>query len=150
MNRFKSIFGYVTAVALFFFLMFSFIRSDILEKLIVATGIHPTEWYSGGKVITIKQCNGYVLEIHQPVFNTVYGDVTYGFVQLTFKGQPDLPDIIHQAVSIDNYDFTIETDVKTLTTKMVNPGKYAQKIVWTYTFSDKSLNVRVGLKNQKK
>lgn len=150
MNQIKNILGYVTAVILFFFLMFSFIRSDILERLIVATGIHTTEWYSGGKTVKIEQCNEYTLEIHQPVFNTVYGDVANGFVQLTFKGKPDLPSIIHQAISIEDYDFTIKTDTKSLTTKIIDPGKYAQKIIWTYQFSDKSVNVRVELRNKNK
>lgn len=148
MDKLKSFLGYTIAVAAFFLLLFSFMHKDVFERLIVATEIHPTEWFSGGAIVKVQKCNGYFLQIRNPVFKKLYGEVKNGFVQISFKGNPDLPVVIHQQISIDGYDFIIETNTKTLTSRILSSNKYVKDTLWTYRFSDNSVNVRIALKNR--
>lgn len=149
MEKIKSFSAYILAVILFLFLVFSFVKMGIFINLIARTGIHATDWYSGGEIAYKQDMENYYVAVHKPVFRRVYGNAEFGFVQVSFIGKPLLPEIISQNISIEGYDLKIETDTKNLVTILKDPGPFGQKILWTYKFRDNSVNVRIELKNKK-
>ncbi|MFA6074279.1 MAG: hypothetical protein WCV63_01795 [Negativicutes bacterium] len=147
-GKIKAFFAYLIAVAAILFMVFSFVGMDKLEKIVLMTGLHPTAWYSGGQPATTVQRKGYELTVNHPVFKTVFGDAREGFVQFRLKGQPTLPAEIKENINIDGYVFGIIVDTIKLTAKLTATDRYAGNVQWVYLFDDKSVAVRVKLKNR--
>lgn len=148
-GKIKTFFAYFVAVVAIIYMIFTFVGMDKLEQIILATGLHPTYWYSGGQPEKILQRDKYEVVINRPVFKTVFGDAREGFVQISFKGQPALPAEICEKISVDAYAFTLAVDTNKLTAWVTETDGYAKNVQWVYLFDDKSVVVRIALKNKR-
>ena len=147
-GKIKAFFAYLLAVAAIFYMIFSFVGMDKLEQLVLATGLQPTAWYSGGQPATTIQRPGYELIINHPVFKTVFGDASEGFVQFRLIGKPQLPGEVIETISSEGYRFGIAVDTAKLTARITSSDGNAENVKWVYLFDDKSVAVRVALKNK--
>jgi len=147
-GKIRAFFAYLLAVAAIFFMIYSFVGMDKLEQIVLATGLHPTTWYSGGQPATTIQRPDYELIVNHPVFKTVFGDAREGFVQFRLIGKPKLPAQIIETISSDGYSFGIAIDTTKLTARLTATDGYAENVKWVYLFDDKSVAVRVMLKHK--
>ena len=148
-GKIRAFFAYLLAVAAILFMIFAFIGMDKLERIVLATGLHPTAWYSGGQPAATIEHQGYELIVNYPVFKTVFGAANEGFVQFRLIGKPNLPVEINETINIDGYRFGIAIDTTQLTARLTASDGYAENVKWVYLFDDKSVVVRVALKNKR-
>jgi hypothetical protein len=141
--------AYGLAVLSVFFMFFSFIFTGALARLIAATGMHPTAWYSGGDEAYGADRKDYLLTVNHPVFRRVYGESREGFVQIRLRGTPLLPETITDRVEVDGYSFGFTCSTKEPRAQLAGTDGYTKDVQWAYQFSDKSIAIRFTVKNRK-
>jgi hypothetical protein len=86
MNRLRSILGYSWAGAMVPFLLAMFFGWNVWSsRLVRATGVGISPWYTGGEVARTVDHGAYRTSIHRPVFDGLIGQRREGFVQVDWK-----------------------------------------------------------------
>ncbi len=103
-NRLTSVFGIAWAAAAIPLVLFGFMGMDAgAGKLVRATGISVSPWFTGGDSLRSEDHGAWRAVIHRPVTRGLLGERRDGFVQVDWKPAPGaaLPQEIEQSVDLD-------------------------------------------------
>lgn len=113
--RLQSFFCYIAAVLTLIVALVTFIGMNFFShKLVGATGLKISPWFSGGEIVRTIDRGAYKTSQHRAVFDGLIGQKAEGFVQIDFSPPADLPDKIDEKIDFDldgKIDFALEYDV---------------------------------------
>jgi hypothetical protein len=153
-----AVLGYAWAALALPVVLATFIGMNLwAPKLVAATGVTISPWYTGGEVVRKVEHASYETRIHRPVFNALIGKRKTGFVQVDFvqgpgpaPDRPALPESIDEAIDVNGDgapDFQIAANSKAGT--VVVTGLTPRVLGLDEVVSlDGGLGVRVRLRNQ--
>lgn len=102
MDSLKKISGYAWAILCLAVVPVMFIGNPYFgARLVSATGVTVSPWYSGGEVVRTVDHGTYKTIIHRPVFDGLIGKRKEGFIQVEWMPVTALPTVI-----MDKIDFT--------------------------------------------
>jgi len=131
----------------------TFVGMDFFSRgLIAATGLKVSPWMNGGDVIHVVEHGGYQTQIHQPVFDGLFGEKKEGFVQVDWTPLKNLPPGISEEVDFDwdgRADFKINLDVEAVSAKITKGNSQVKSLEGCYKLKD-GRAVRVWLINDKR
>ena len=114
MNSLKKISGYAWAIVCFSIVPVMFIGNHYFSaRLVSATGVTVSPWYSGGEVIRTVNHGMYKTIIHRPVFDGLIGKREDGFIQVEWMPVTALPRVIEDKIDFNGdgkEDFTFRLD----------------------------------------
>ena len=157
-KRLSAGLGYVWAAAAAPLILATFVGMNLWAgKLVAATGVKISPWYTGGEVERIIDHQTYQIRIHRPVFGALIGQRKIGFVQVDFirnegpgEGSTSLPQGIEEEIDLDGdgrADFRVsaETRPRTATVTALTPRVLGLEEVVEI---DRGLAVRVRLRSR--
>lgn len=119
MKRLLSVPAYIWAVVCMLLIPVTFIGNDFFaHKLAGLSFMKVNPIYSGGDSARSYKQDSITVTINKPVFESLIGSSSKGFVQVKFSGQ--LPETMHSTIDFDNDskpDFSLYIDTKTGDTK---------------------------------
>lgn len=117
MKKLKTILGYTAAVLAMFVVLATFIGNRYFShKLVFATGITVSPWYTGGEIVKVVEHDAYTTLIHRPVFDGLIGERKEGFIQINWEFRTGFPTEIKEAVDYDGdnrADFLVNLNTAT-------------------------------------
>ncbi len=130
----------------------TFVGMDFFSRgLIAATGLKVSPWMNGGEVVQVVKHEGYQTQIHQPVFDGLFGEKKEGFVQVDWTPLKNLPPGISEEVDFDwdgRADFKINLDVEAVSAKITKENSQVESLEGCYKLKD-GRAVRVWLINKR-
>ena len=108
--------------------------------------------FTGGDIARSYEKDSLNITIYKPVFESLIGTSTNGFVQVKFSGAKQLPSLIHSVIDYDGDgkpDFDLNINTLTNDTKFESFSKYVTKIDVSSKVKDYWI-VRVKILNPKK
>ena len=152
MGRAASIIGYCLAALAIPVAIATFAGMDFFSRgLVAATGLKVSPWMNGGDVIHVVEHGGYQTQIHQPVFDGLFGEKKEGFVQVDWTPLKNLPSSISEEVDFDRdgkADFKIGLDVEAVSAEITKENPRIKSLEGCYKLKD-GRAVRVWLINKK-
>jgi hypothetical protein len=149
MKRLKTILGYTAAVLAMFVVLTTFLgNSYFSNKLVSATGIKVSPWYTGGEIVKVVEHDTYMTLIHRPVFDGLIGERQEGFIQINWKSRTGLPQVIQETVDYDGdnrADFLVTLNTDTGDTSITGYNPAVGLVKKTYKL-DKGWAVRIKLR----
>lgn len=148
--RLKAILGYTWAVLLIFVVLATFIGMQTWAKgLATATGVQVSPKYTGGEVVRTVPGEQFRTSIHRPVFASLIGESSEGFVQIDWappEGK-SLPPVFDQDIDYDGNgtpDFHVRFDTRTnsVTMRPLSPNVVSVEEVLNFG-SDRAVRIRV-------
>lgn len=124
MKKLLTIPAYIWAVACLLIIPITFIKNDALAEQLAKLPfmkIHPK--YKGGEINRSYEKDGLLIAVNKPVYPSLYGEGSKGFVQVTFSlpgGQ--IPQQINQTIdyNFDSHpDFTVTISTITGETNLI-------------------------------
>lgn len=124
MKKMKNIFtipAFIWAFICVLIIPVSFIGSDYFaQQLSYLPFMKVNPKYTGGEIARIYEQDSMIITVNKPVFPSLFGSGSKGFVQVKFSGVKTLPVLINQKIDYDNdgkADFflninTLTSDVK--------------------------------------
>lgn len=113
----KAFLGYTAALLAVPVIITAFIGMDFwTHKLVSATGITVSPWFTGGEVIRTIEHGSYRTLLRRPVFDGLIGERKQGFVQIDWGQLDALPAGIEEEIDYDGdgcRDFRIKLNSKT-------------------------------------
>jgi len=117
MSKLTAITGYTLAVLAIPVVLATFIGMQFWAgKLVSATGLKVSPWYTGGEVLKKIDHGAYQTLIHRAVFDGLVCERSKGFVQVDWTPLTALPETIEEDIDYNDdgqADFHIELDAKT-------------------------------------
>ena len=107
--------------------------------------------FTGGDVARSYVQDSLTISIYKPVFESLIGTSSKGFVQVKFTGSKQLPSLIHSAIDYDGdgkADFDLNINTLTNDTKFESLSQYVSKIDVSSKVKDYWI-VRVKILNTK-
>ncbi|MHC1761646.1 MAG: hypothetical protein AB9917_19450 [Negativicutes bacterium] len=148
--RLQTFFGYTTAALMLIVAVATFLGlNSFSQKLVSATGLQISPWFSGGEIIGTIDRGSYKTLQHRAVFDALIGQRAEGFVQIDFSPPTALPDQISQDVDFDldgKIDFHLEYDVPANTAVLTAYNPRVVDLAGCYVLKERRA-VRVRLSN---
>jgi len=117
MKRFKTILGYTAAAFAMLVVLATFLgNSYFSHKLVSATGLKVSPWYTGGEIVQVVEHDTYKALIHRPVFDGLIGERQEGFIQINWESRTGMPPVIRETADYDGdnkTDFIVILDTVT-------------------------------------
>ena len=114
MKTLRSFLVYLVALATIPLVVASFANLyPIARVLMGASGLTIAPHISGGPVVRRVEHGAYATNIHRPVFESLLGRPSNGFVQVTWSRKADVPAVIDEEIDYDadgTADFRIHWD----------------------------------------
>ena len=149
MKRLKTILGYTAAVLAMFVVIATFMgNSYFSKKLVSATGIKVSPWYTGGEIVKVVEHETYTTLIHRPVFDGLISERKEGFIQINWEFQTGFPTEIQEVVDYDGdnrADFLVTLNTATGDTSITGYNPAVVSIQKTYKL-DNGWAVRIKLR----
>lgn len=149
MDRVKSILGYTAAVLALFVVLATFMGNRYFShKLVSATGIKVSPWYTGGEIVKVVEHDTYRTFIHRPVFDGLISERQEGFIQINWESRTGLPPVIRENVDYDGdnrADFIVTLNTATGDTSITGYNPAVVSVKHTYKL-DKGWAVRILLR----
>lgn len=121
--RIKSKLGYTwAALGIPIMLTFMLGMDFWMNLLFIDSGLKYSEGISGGEVKTVKDHQGYVAQIHKPVFEGYFRDTNSGFIQIDWITKKSFPEKILEDVDYDGNgtnDFRLELNTEDNTALLI-------------------------------
>ncbi|MBP2652721.1 MAG: hypothetical protein H6Q73_290 [Firmicutes bacterium] len=148
MIRLKGAFAYMVAVLMTFVALAALMGGTFLAaKLVNATGVKVSPWYTGGEVVQTIDHGSYRTLIHRPVFDTLVGQKKDGFIQIDWEPLGALPEKISEDIACfgnSNKDFHINLDTKTNVAELTSYNPEVISLAGSYKLKER-MAVRVVL-----
>lgn len=149
--RLQTFLGYTTAVLMMVVVLATFVgMNSFSHKLISATGLQISPWFSGGEIIRTIDHGSYKTLQHRAVFDALIGQRAEGFVQVDFSPPAALPDKIHEKIDFDldgKIDFALEYHVSANTAVLTANNPRVLSLAGCYVLKERRA-VRVLLQNE--
>jgi len=149
MIRLKVGFAYMIAVLMTFAALATLMGGNFFAaKLVDATGVKVSPWYTGGEVVQTIDHGSYRTLIHRPVFDALVGQKEDGFIQLDWEPREALPEKIDDDIDCfgdSNKDFHISLDTKTNVAELTSYSPQVISLAGNYKLKER-LAVRVVLR----
>lgn len=114
MQKLKAILGYLVAVITIIIVLPTFVGLEGWgNRLVYATQLRVSPWFSGGDIERTMNRNGYNIILHKPVFMGLIGETSTGFVQMEWTPFSALHGTINDEVDYDGdgqNDFRVRLD----------------------------------------
>ena len=152
MNKIKSFLGYFWAALGIPIVLVMLLGSNAWVNLIAASGLEVSPWFTGGDVIHTAHGEGWMTEIHEPVFQALIGERKTGFVQVNWKPLNGALTIVDEDVDYNadgQPDFHIRWDVHNAEPELTALQPAVLGLDSFYRFKDDSAAVRVSLRREK-
>ena len=149
--RLQTFFSYTAAVLALIVALTTFVgMKSFSHKLVSATGLEISPWFSGGEIVRTNDRGAYKTSQHRAVFDGLIGQKAEGFVQIDFSPLAALPDKIDEKIDFDldgKIDFALEYDVVANTAVLTayNPRVLSPAVC--YVLKERRA-VRVRLRNE--
>ena len=148
MKRLKTILSYTAAALAIFVVLATFLGNGYFShKLVSATGIRVSPWFTGGEIISAIEHDTYMTLIHRPVFDGLVSERKEGFIQINWESRTALPAVIQEAVDFngdDKADFLVTLNTVTGETSLTAYNPAVVSVKKTYKL-DKGWAVRIQL-----
>jgi hypothetical protein len=148
-NKLKTILGYTAAVFAMVVVLATFMgNSYFSHKLVSATGIKVSPWYTGGEILKSIEHDTYTTHIHRPVFDGLIGKRQEGFIQINWEARTGMPPVILETMDYDGdskADFLVTLDTATGETSITGYNPAVASIQKTYKLNN-GWAVRIKLK----
>lgn len=103
MKKWKSLMGYIWAVAAIIIALATFFGQSYFSRTLAsATGIAINPWYSGGEIMKTVDHGKYKTALHRPVFDYLIGQTKKGFIQINWEPSASLPLVISEGFDYNN------------------------------------------------
>ena len=149
--RLQTIFGYTAAVLALIVALATFVGiKSFSHKLVSATGLTISPWFSGGEIIRTIERGAYKTSQHRAVFDGLIGQKAEGFVQIDFSPPAALPDQIKEKIDFDldgKIDFALEYDVLANTAVLTAYNPRVLSLAGCYVLKERRA-VRVRLRSE--
>jgi hypothetical protein len=149
--RLQTLFGYTAAVLMLIVALATFIGMNYFShKLVGATGLKISPWFSGGEIVQTIDRGAYKILQHRAVFDGLIGQKTEGFVQIDFAPLAGLPDRINEKIDFDldgKIDFALEYDVVANTAVITAHNPRVISLAGCHVLKERRA-VRVRLRNE--
>ena len=149
--RLQTFLGYTTAVLMMVVVLATFLgMNSFSHKLISATGLKISPWFSGGEIVRTIDHGSYKTLQHRAVFDALIGQRAEGFVQVDFSPSAALPDKINEKIDFDldgKIDFNLEYDVVANTAVLTAYNRRVLSLAGCYVLKERRA-VRVLLRNE--
>jgi hypothetical protein len=150
MTQFKKLLGYTVAWLSVPIVLATFIGMNFwAEKLVSATGVKVSPWFTGGEETKIVSHHEYQVVIHRPIFDGLFWEKQEGFVQVDWRPIAGLPGQVVEDVDVTGDgqpDFKIEIDMINLQAKLLSQAPMVMALEGVYRLKD-SVAVRVRIQN---
>ena len=149
--RLQTFLGYTTAVLMMVVVLATFLgMNSFSHKLISATGLKISPWFSGGEIVRTIDHGSYKTLQHRAVFDALIGQRAEGFVQVDFSPSAALPDKINEKIDFDldgKIDFNLEYDVSSNSAVLTAYNPRVLSLAGCYVLKERRA-VRVRLRNE--
>ena len=149
--RLQTFLGYTTAVLMMVVVLATFLgMNSFSHKLISATGLKISPWFSGGEIVRTIDHGSYKTLQHRAVFDALIGQRAEGFVQVDFSPSAALPDKINEKIDFDldgKIDFALEYDVSSNSAVLTAYNHRVVSLFGCYVLKERRA-VRVLLRNE--
>ena len=149
--RLQTFLGYTTAVLMMVVVLATFLgMNSFSHKLISATGLKISPWFSGGEIVRTIDHGSYKTLQHRAVFDALIGQRAEGFVQVDFSPSAALPDKINEKIDFDldgKIDFNLEYDVSSNSAVLTAYNHRVVSLFGCYVLKERRA-VRVLLRNE--
>ena len=149
--RLQTFFGYTAAVLMMIVAVGTFLgMNSFSHKLISATGLQISPWFSGGEIVRTIDHGSYKTLQHRAVFDALIGHRAEGFVQVDFSPPAALPDHIKEKIDFDldgKIDFDLEYDVADNSAVITTYNPRVVSLAGCYVLKERRA-VRVRLRNE--
>jgi hypothetical protein len=149
--RLQSFFCYIAAVLTLIVALVTFIGMNFFShKLVGATGLKISPWFSGGEIVRTIDHGSYKTLQHRAVFDALIGKRAEGFVQVDFFPPAALPDKINEKIDFDldgKIDFYLEYDVANNTAVITAYNPRVVSLAGCYVLKERRV-VRIRLRNE--
>lgn len=103
MKRLQSILGYIIALLMVPLVMAIFGGEEVWKtKLVQATGLTVTPWFTGGPIERVVPKEGYQIQVHRRVVDGLFRPRRRGFVQVDWRSYEKLPMVVNDPIDLDN------------------------------------------------
>jgi hypothetical protein len=152
MSRVRAVLGYSWALLALPIILATFIGNGFwAEKLVAATGLKVSPWFTGGEVVQTIDHLEYQTIIHRPVFDGLIWQRGQGFVQIDWQPQAGvLPGGVDETIDYDRdgtEDFRIQLNTETNRAKLIASKSYIIGIEHIYSVENERI-IRIGIKNK--
>jgi hypothetical protein len=150
MSKLTAIVGYTLAFLMLPVVLATFIGMPYFaEKLVLATDLKVSPWFSGGEVVRTIDHGTYQTLIHRKVFDGLVCERSKGFAQVDWTPLDALPSTIDEQIDLDGdgqADFRIELDTQTGKANLTASSSRVLGLERSYLLK-KAWAVRVSLSN---
>ena len=138
MKKLYSILGYGWAVLTILIVLATFMGNNYFSKKFAsATGVTVSPRFSGGEVTQVIEHGTYTTFVHRPVFDSLVGERSEGFVQVDWKPARGLPAVIAESLALaDGERISIQLDTKTGSANLAPARTGAPHVDQTYKLKD--------------
>ena len=117
MTKLKTISGYIWASLGVPIILVTFIGMEFWQqKLVTEPGLKVSARWTGGEVMQTIDHQQYQTLIHRPVFDGFFWENSKGFVQIDWKSEQKLPELIDEKIDFDRDgkpDFQVTLNTQT-------------------------------------
>jgi len=138
MRRLQSILGYGWATLTLAIVLATFLgNSYFSQRLVAATGVSVSPWFSGGEIANVIEHGAYRTYVYRPVFDGLFGERSEGFIQIDWKPAATLPGVITESIALAGGEpLSIRLDTQTGIANLASQGAGVLGLERTYRLKD--------------